>query len=166
MPNEQGKFLAHVYELACLFVFPRFGPTDGSPTTLKESIQRPDCRELDKMAQNTHSSSTLSPPKGWSSFLRAPVSVGYFIVTYPQTGLKLKGKRESPGVKGDHDFSMIEQPAFIHRLAIEKQLLDDSFDSLDEISETLSMDLDLVKTHSWSTACSGHNESLSQRSLY
>lgn len=63
-----------------------------------------------------------------------------------------------PGLKEHHDFCSIEPTEFMHRLTIEKELLEDSFDTLDEISETVSEELELVKVGSTSTACSGSQE--------
>lgn len=42
-----------------------------------------------------------------------------------------------------NDFSFIEQEHFVHRFQQSKELLDDSFDSLDDISETESIRFEL-----------------------
>lgn len=69
-------------------------------------------------------------------------------------------------MKDDHDFSSLDSSEFIHRLSIEKELLEDSFDSLDELSETISEELELVKVGSTSTACSDSPEVYSPSSPF
>lgn len=136
------------------FTLPIFGIRDRVHQTQEKSFSRPPVRQQATTPDRhsiinsllARSQSPLASEYFWL-FLSFNTSSSHLNVI-PFGGLSRAYGTDSS------DFNNFKPSEFVHRMAIEKQILEDSFDSLDDVSETESIDLESFNLSSVSTMSS------------